>query len=114
MDQLSQDLRYAFRTFLARPGFTAVVIVTLGLGIGTNSAIFTLVNAIMFKPLPVHAPEGLVNIYMSSTDGSRYSALSYQYSPGEPGTVRGVSDATSRRAGLPPPTSQSPGPGLRE
>ncbi len=77
MDQLRQDLRYAFRTFLARPGFTAVVIVTLGLGIGTNSAIFTLVNAIMFKPLPVHAPEELVNVYMSSTDGSRYSALSY-------------------------------------
>lgn len=77
MDQLRQDLRYAFRTLLARPGFTAVVVVTLGLGIGTNSAIFTLVNAIMFKPLPVYAPEELVNIYVSSTDGSRYSALSY-------------------------------------
>ncbi len=77
MDQLRQDLRYAFRTLLARPGFTAVVIVTLGLGIGTNSAIFTLVNAIMFKPLPVHAPDELVNIYVSTTDGSRYSALSY-------------------------------------
>ena len=77
MDQLRQDLRYAFRTLLARPGFTAVVIVTLGLGIGTNSAIFTLVNAIIFKPLPVHAPEELVNIYVSTIDGSRYSALSY-------------------------------------
>jgi len=77
MDQLRQDLRYAFRTLLAQPGFTAVVVVTLGLGIGTNSAIFTLVNAIMFKPLPVHAPEELVNIYGSATDRSEFNSVSY-------------------------------------
>ncbi len=77
MDHLRQDLRYAFRTLVARPGFTAVVVVTLGLGIGINSAIFTLVNAVMLKPLPVHAPEEIVNVYLTGPNGVNFSSLSY-------------------------------------
>jgi hypothetical protein len=77
MDQLRQDLRYALRTLIARPGFSAVVIATLGLGIGINSAIFTLVNAVMLKPLPVHAPEDVVNIYLTDDEGSGFNAFSY-------------------------------------
>jgi predicted permease len=56
LDQLRQDIRYARRTWRRNPGFATVVVLTLALGIGANTAIFTLVDAIMLRPLPVHAP----------------------------------------------------------
>src|SRR5438093_441047 len=49
---LAQDLRYALRTLAARPGFTLVVVVTLALGIGANTAIFTLMDQVLFRLLP--------------------------------------------------------------
>jgi predicted permease len=59
LEQLRQDTRYACRTWRRNPGFAIVVVLTLALGIGANTAIFTLVDAIMLRPLPVHAPGNL-------------------------------------------------------
>jgi macrolide transport system ATP-binding/permease protein len=62
MRVLLQDLEYAFRQLRKTPGFTVTVLLTLTLGIGANSAIFTLVNAIMLHNLPVVDPKTLVRI----------------------------------------------------
>jgi hypothetical protein len=60
MDALRQDLRFAVRTLAGSPGFTAVALLTLALGIGANTAIFTLMDQLLFRLLPVHQPERLV------------------------------------------------------
>jgi len=62
LDDLSKDLTYAFRTLRRAPAFTVVAVLSLALGIGANAAIFSLINAVMLRPLPVEAPDRLIRI----------------------------------------------------
>jgi putative ABC transport system permease protein len=62
MDRFAQDLRYSLRRIGANPGFSAIVIITLALGIGANTAIFSMVDAVLFRSLPYEAPERLLTI----------------------------------------------------
>jgi hypothetical protein len=91
MENLFKDIRYGFRGLLKRKGFAAIAVLTLALGIGANTAIFTLVNAVMLKSLPVYKPEELVLFSETTSEGtsvedtprsgqwSRFSYASYQY-----------------------------------
>ena len=63
LNDLSQDLRYAVRILLTRPGFAIAVVLTLALGLGSNAAIFTVINAILLRPLPLPQSEQLLAVY---------------------------------------------------
>lgn len=71
MQTLWQDLRFSLRVFRKAPGFTLIAVLSIALGIAANTSVFTLVNAMLFKPMPVPEPERLVALYTTDPN-SRY------------------------------------------
>src|SRR5271154_4097691 len=74
MGTLWQDIRYGTRVLLNRPGFTAMAIFALAVAIGLNTAIFSLFNALILRPLPVRDPSSVVNLY-AGNEGERGSGV---------------------------------------
>src|SRR5215204_5705041 len=115
MDNLLQDVRYGIRTLIRQPGFAATAILTLALGIGATTAIFSVVNAVVLRPMPFDQPDRVMVVTNVNTKtGSRnttisgpdffdwraqarsFEALSYFTGAGETSvTVNNVSDYTA-------------------
>jgi predicted permease len=70
------DLRFALRMLIQNPGFTAIVVISLALGIGVNTLVFSLVNAVLLEPFPIQRPDRIVNVFTSRT-GLPYGRSSY-------------------------------------
>ena len=111
LDALGRDVRYAARLLLAQPGFSLIIVITLALGIGANTAIFSLINALMLRPLPVERPDELVQVFQTigaeESESFSYPAVRaldagvdafrgvagfarFGFEYGEPGALRGV------------------------
>ncbi|MGH9858774.1 MAG: ABC transporter permease, partial [Candidatus Acidiferrales bacterium] len=77
MDTIWQDVRYGLRALAKRPGFTLVAALTLALGIGANTAVFSFVNALLLRPLDVPEADRVVRLYGAGARGQRFDVFSY-------------------------------------
>src|ERR1700733_7730646 len=75
LEDLWQDLRYALRTIRQRPGFAAVVVLTLALGIGSTTLMFTVLNGVLFKPFPYRSPERLFSLQEKTAKATQFGDL---------------------------------------
>jgi hypothetical protein len=100
MDTLTRDLHTALRSLRRSPGFAAVVILTLGLGIGANTAIFTLLDQVVLRRLPVPAAGALVQLDGPGRSAGAPNSRAFSYP-----MFRDLSEGT----GLPPRSSRAPG-----
>jgi hypothetical protein len=75
---LLTNIRYAFRWLWRSPGFTAVAVLSLGLGVGANTAMFSLVDSLLLRPLPVADPDTLVDVFTAGGDGDVHATSSFR------------------------------------
>jgi putative ABC transport system permease protein len=71
------DVRYALKWLTRSPGFTLVAVLSLAIGIGFNTALFSIVDALLFRPLPIADPSRIVDVYTRGGDGDRFATNSY-------------------------------------
>src|SRR5579872_5151316 len=79
LEMLIQDLRYAVRMLFCSPAFTITAVLSLALGIGANTAIFTLLHALLWRPLPVKAPQEIFHLMRASSAGDFAGEFSISY-----------------------------------
>ena len=77
LESLFADVRYALRWLRRSRGFTLIAIGSLAIGIGFNTTLFTLVDALLFRPLPVERVDRLVDVFTTGGDGDQYATTSY-------------------------------------
>src|SRR5262245_53949814 len=77
MKFLPQDLRWAVRMLLKAPSFTVVAVLSLAIGIGVVTTVFSIANTILLRPLPVKDPDSLVDVHKPDPNGSRIHVISY-------------------------------------
>jgi predicted permease len=95
LDEIGRDVRYACRMFVKSPGFTVIIVVTLALGIGANTAIFSLIDALMLRWLPVRNPQDLVQVRLQARGAGGQGGETFSYA-----IARALADQTEIFAGV--------------
>ena len=76
METLIQDLRFALRQLGRSPSFAITAVLTLALGVGANTAIFSLVNSLLLKPMPVEKPDQIAELALGQSNSQMFPAMS--------------------------------------
>ena len=98
MGTFLQDLKFGARLLVKSPGFTAIAALSLALGIGANTTIFTLINAVLLNPLPVEDPSQLVSVF--ATDERNQEAAGFGFLQLSPANFRDLRDKNSVFSGM--------------